>query len=111
MQRWLLHSLNIAYLVLMLVGLPAAASAHWFDWRITVTRQLYLVLIVASSLGAALNGFAAFFLAQGKRNRRLCLQWCAAHATLLLLHAAVHQGYIHFDWLKRFLLHLQSLLD
>ena len=59
-------------------------------------------------LAAAGNTVAALGLIKSRKERKLCGEWAAVFAVLLLVQYAFNRNYINFDWLKQSLLWLQK---
>jgi hypothetical protein len=110
MQRLFIQGLNGALLVLVFIGIPAATRVQWENWQISSGPQSQrlmlwgLALAVAGNLAAALGGV------KSRKERRLCWEWTAVFAGLLLVQFAFYRGYFNFDWLKNALLWLQKHL-
>ena len=110
MQRFSIQCLNGALLVLVFIGLPAATRAQWWGWQISSGPQSQQLMLCGLALAAAGNLVAALGLVKSRKERRLCWEWTAVFAGLLLMQYAFCRGYFNFDWLKRALLWLQKQL-
>ena len=110
MQRLFIQVLNCALLVLIFIGLPAATRAQLGGWQIYSGPQSQALMLWASMLAAVGNLVAALGLVKSRKERKLCWEWTAVFAGLLLAQYAFHRGYFNFDWLKRALLWLQKRL-
>jgi hypothetical protein len=60
------------------------------------------------ALAAAGNTVGALGLFKNRKERKLCGEWAAVFAILLLVQFAFNRGYINFEWLKQSLLWLQK---
>jgi hypothetical protein len=108
MQRLFIPGLNVALLVLIFIGLPAATRAQWGRWQISSGLQSQWVMFWGLALATAGNALAALGLFKSRRERKLCAEWAAVFAGLLLVQYAFNRGYIHFEWLKQSLQWLQE---
>jgi hypothetical protein len=106
MQRFLIKCANCALLILIVIGIPAVTRAQLWNLQISSAPTLQLLLFWSLSLALAGNIFAAAFLIKGRKERVLCWEWAAVFGVLLFAYSAYALGYLHFDWLKRFLLRL-----
>ncbi len=108
MQRFLIQSLNFAWLVMVFIGLPAATRAQWGSWQISPAVQSQVLMLWGLVLAVAGNLAAALGLLKGRKERKLCWEWAAVFTGLLLVQYAFHRGWFNFDWLKKALLWLQQ---
>jgi hypothetical protein len=108
MQRLFIPCLNVALLVLIFLGLPAATRAQWGRWQISSDLQSQWLIFWGLALATAGNATAALGLIKSRKERKLCGEWAAVFAALLLVQYAFNRGYINFDWLKQSLLWLQK---
>jgi hypothetical protein len=108
MQRVFIQCLNGALLVLLFIGLPAATRAQWGNWQISPGAQSQWLMFWGLVLAAAGNTAAALGLIKSRKERKLCGEWAAVFAALLLVQYAFNRGYINFDWLKQSLRWLQK---
>jgi len=109
-QRFLIQCANFLLLVLLLIGLPAAAHAQLGDWEIFPGATYSRLVFAGLSLAAAGNAGAALFLIKARKERILCWEWAAVFGGLLAVKFAFARGYLNFEWLKRALLWLQKHL-
>ncbi|MFZ0828449.1 MAG: hypothetical protein WAO02_13600 [Verrucomicrobiia bacterium] len=107
MQRFLLQCLNVAWLVLVFIGLPAATRAQWGGWQISSSASAELLMLWGLALAVAGNLIAALGLIKSLKERKLCWEWTAVFCGLLLVQYAFHRGCFNFDWLKQALVWLQ----
>ncbi len=110
MQRFFIQCLNSALLVLIFIGLPAATRAQWGKWQIAEGESAQWLMFWSLALSAAGNAVAALGLVKSRKERKLCGEWAAVFAVLLLVQFACHRGHINFEWLKQSLLWLQKQL-
>ena len=109
MQRLFIQCLNGVLLVLIFIGLPAATRAEWGHWQVSAGAQSQWLMFWGLALAAAGNTAAALGLVKSRAERKLCGEWAAVFALLLLVQFAFNRGYIHFEWLKQALLWLKEL--
>ncbi len=110
MQRFLIQCLNVAWLMLVFIGLPAATRAQWGRWQISSGAQTQGLMLWGLAVAAAGNLIGALGLIKSRKERKLCWEWTAVFAGLLLALYAFHRGCFNFDWLKQALLWLQQHL-
>jgi hypothetical protein len=106
MQRFLIKCVNFALLIIIVIGIPAVTRAQLGNLQIASAPKLQLLLFWSLSVALAGNIFAGAFLIKSRKDRVLCWEWAAVFGVLLFAYSAYALGYLHFDWLKRFLLWL-----
>lgn len=106
MQRFLIKCVNCALLTVIVIGIPAAATARFWKLQIGFAPTLQLLLFWSLALALAGNIFVAAFLIKSRKERIYCWEWAAIFGVLLFAYTAFALGYLHFDWLKKFLLRL-----
>lgn len=109
-QRFLIQCANFLLLVLLLIGLPAAAHAQLGGWEIFPGAAYSRLMLAGLSLAAAGNAGAALFLIKARRERMLCWEWAAVFGGLLAVKFAFARGYLNFEWLKRALMWMRQHL-
>jgi hypothetical protein len=110
MQRFLIQSLNVAWLVLVFIGLPAATRVQWGSWQISSASPSQGLMLWGLALAAAGNLAGALRLIKSRKERKLCWEWTAVFVGLLLAQYAFHRGCFNFDWLKQALVWLEKHL-
>lgn len=110
MQRFLIQGLNVAWLVMVFIGIPAATRAQWEDWQISSAAQSQQLMLWGLALAIAGNLVGALGLIKSRKERKLCWEWTVVFAGLLLVEFAFHRGCLNFEWLKQSLLWLQKHL-
>ena len=110
MQRFLIQSLNVAWLVLVFIGLPAACRAQWGSWQISPAAPSQALMLWGLALAVAGNLVGALGLIKSRKERKLCWEWTTVFAGLLLVQYAFYRGFFNFDWLKQSLRWLQKHL-
>jgi hypothetical protein len=108
MQRFLIQCLNVAWLVMVFIGIPAATRAQLGSWQISPGAQTEWLMLWGLALAAAADLIAALGLIKSRKERRLCWEWAAVFAGLLGVQYAFILGYFNFEWLKQALLWLQK---
>jgi hypothetical protein len=108
MQRLLIYLANAFVLIVVLIGVPAAASRRLLGLQLTSVSTTQMLTLWGLGLTVAANSFVALFLAKDKKLRRLCLKWMLLHAVLFLIEALLYGGYLDFAWLKQALLWLKQ---
>jgi hypothetical protein len=110
MGRILIIVANVALLILLVIGLPAAARARLGDVQISFASTNQKLIFAALTLAVIANLLIAKFLIKQRPLRHLCWEWAAVFAALLLAFFAFTRGYLHFAWLTRALQWLQKHL-
>ena len=108
MQRFSIQCLNSAWLVLVFIGIPAATRAQWGSLQISSGPQSQRLILGGLAVAIAGNLVAALGAIKTRKERKLCWEWAAVFAGLLLVQYAFYRGYFNFDWLKNALLWLQK---
>ena len=110
MGRVLIIAANVALLILLVIGLPAAARARWGDVQLSFASTNQQLIFAALALAVGVNLLIARFLVKPRPLRQLCWEWAAVFAALLLAFFAFTRGYLHFAWLTHALRWLQNHL-
>jgi hypothetical protein len=110
MQRFLIKCVNCALLVLIVIGIPSITRVEFRGLQIGSGEKLRSLLFWTLALALGLNILAAAVLIKSHKERMLCWEWAAVFGVLLFVYCAFAFGYFNFDWLKNFLLWLQSHL-
>jgi hypothetical protein len=105
--RLIIKVANIAWLVIVFIGVPAATHAQIANWNITHASTGRMLVFVGLAMGVAANVLLAMTLKKHK-DQILCWEWVAAFAGLLIVQYAYANRYLNFDWLKKALQWLQS---
>ena len=109
MPRLLIKVANVAWLVIVFIGVPAATHAQFANWNITQASTARMLVFAGLAVGVAANVLLAMTFKKNK-DQILCWEWVAAFAGLLIVQYAYANGYLNFNWLKQALQWLQSKL-
>ena len=109
MPRVAIKLVNLAWLVLVFIGVPAITHASIGNWNITQASTARMLLFGGLALAAVANLLIGFAFKKTK-DRILCWEWTVIFAGLLLVQYAYSRGYLNFDWLKKFLMSLRPNL-
>lgn len=109
MSRTLIILGNLALLVLLVIGIPAAARTRWGDVQISSVSTNQKLVFGGLVLAVCLNFAGAIFLAK-RPQKILCRQWLVVFSVLLLAWFAHVRGWLDFTWLTRTLQWLQNHL-
>jgi len=108
MRRFLITAANCALLALLLIGVPAAAGAQFWGWRISPAAAERRLMLCGLAFASAGNIVAALFWFKGRKERKLCRWWAAIFGVLLLAYGMFIRGWINFHWLQNALLWVQK---
>jgi hypothetical protein len=107
--RILIKVVNLVWLVIIFIGVPAITHAQVGNWDITEESTARLLIFGGLALAAIGNGIAAMLLKKHK-DQILCWEWAAIFGGLLIVQYACANGYLNFNWLKKVLQWMQSKL-
>lgn len=107
-MRFLIKAINCALLIIIMVGIPAVASASLGNLQVSSKPTKRMLILWGLSLAAIANAAGALGLIKNAKDRQLCRDWAFGFAGLLLIEYAYFQGYLNFDWLKQSLKWLQK---
>jgi len=110
MSRLLIILANCALLVLLAIGLPAAARAQWGDVQFSSVSTNQKLMFGGLAIAIALNFFAAVYLVKPRPQKILCWEWTVVFSVLLLAFFAHTHGQLKFAWLTHALQWLQKHL-
>lgn len=110
MKGFLIKCVNVALLVVIVIGVPSITRVEIHGWLLGSGAKLRLLLFWSLALALGFNILAAFFLMKSRKDRLLCWEWAAVYGLLLFAYCAFTLGYFNFDWLKNFLLRAQRRL-
>jgi hypothetical protein len=109
-RKLIIHLINGALLVIVLIGVPSITSRHVAGVAVSSTSKMQLLTLWGLGIAAAANMFLALFGGLKQPVRKLLFLWCVAFSAILLLEVLHFQGVIHFRWLKELLLWVQESL-
>ena len=109
MPRFLIKVANVAWLVIIFIGLPAITHASIGNWNVTQASTARLLIFGGLALAAAGNTVLAMTFKKHK-DQILCWEWAAVFGGLLIVQYAYTSGYLNFNWLKRALQWVQARL-
>lgn len=107
MPRVVIKLLNLAWLVIVFIGLPAATHAQLFNWNIGPASTPKTLISGGLALGALANFFMAVTRKKPK-DRLIWWEWMAIYTALLIVHYGYANGYFNFNWLKHALQWVQA---
>ena len=109
MPKLFIKVANVAWLVIIFIGVPAITHARFGHWDVTQASTARMLVFWGLALGLAANVLLAMTLKK-RKDQTLCWEWVAAFAGLLILEFAYANGYLNFNWLKKSLEWLRSKL-
>ena len=104
MRPALIKALNCAWLILVVIGLPAIAEERVLGMELASASLARRLMAWGLGLGIAANAIVAIFGLKNRKEQRLCWEWSAAWLCLFAVVLGVSRGYLNFEWLKRSLL-------
>ena len=110
MKKHLTQILNWTGLAIVLVGLPAVASARFGSLRLTADETAWLLMMGGAGMMAALNAVAGWKLARGAVAKS-CRRWTAVHIAFGVFLWLVSEDQVEFGWLKDALLWLRDQIS
>ena len=110
MSRFLVKVINVAWLVLIFIGVPAITHAQVGNWNITQASTARMLVFGGLALAAAANAILALAAFKKHKDRLLCWEWVAVFVGLLIVQYAYTKGYLNFNWLKKALRWIQAKL-
>jgi len=108
MRPILIKVFNCAWLILVVIGLPAIAEANVLGMEVASAPTARRLMAWGLGLGAGANAFAAMFGLKNRKEQRLCWEWFAGWLCVFAVVLALSHGYLNFEWLKRSLLWLHD---
>jgi uncharacterized membrane protein len=109
MPKFLIKVANVAWLVIIFIGVPAITHAQVGNWHITQASTARALIFGGLVLAAVTNTLLAMTIKKQK-DRVLCWEWVAAFGGLLIVEFAYTNGYLNFNWLRRALQWVQAKL-
>jgi hypothetical protein len=107
-RRSSIHFINIAVLIILVIGLPAVASLRFGGVAFSSVEIRHLLVFWSAGIAAIANLVASRKVAKGKPGRRCCRDWAILYLALMGAEWLFHAGYLKFDWLKEWLLRLKG---
>jgi hypothetical protein len=104
MQQIMIQLLNCALVVIILIGIPAICSIHIGKLQLSSSPLWKDLTLWGLALAAGLNLLGAALLATKPKAKTLFFKWTLFHSLLFAVEFLFFAGYIHFNWLKNFLL-------
>ena len=108
MSQLMIHLLNWAFLVIILVGFPTVTSMRIVGLQLTAVKIFQQLTLCGFAVAIAANLAAAFFFTRKRRFERLYYNWALVHGALLVFVYLLFNQVINFEWLKQALLWLKN---
>jgi hypothetical protein len=109
MRRPLIHLINAGVLILVFIMFPAITGRNLGSLRLSDHSVLYQLTVGGLCLGIALNAVLAWATVRTRKDRALCLGWAGLLGLFLFLVLGQAAGWLHFRWLKEWLLWARGL--
>ena len=91
---------NLALLILLMIGLPAAARGQLGDWQISSAATGRKVMYLGLGLAITANVLGAAFGTRVRPLKALCWEWACIFGALLIAYLAFVHGKLDFRWLR-----------
>jgi hypothetical protein len=104
MRRPLIHLVNAGILILVFIMFPAITRRNLGSLRLSDHSVLYQLTVAGLCAGILFNTALAWTVARTRKDRALCWGWAGLLGSFLLLVVAHAMGWLHFRWLKEWLL-------
>jgi hypothetical protein len=110
MRRHWVHLINAVMLIVIFIGFPAITGRNLGSLRISSHSILHQLTVGGLCAAMAVNAILAWAIVRTRKERRLCLAWGTLLGLFLFVLLAQAAGWIHFVWLKEWLLWGRGLL-
>ena len=110
MRKHLVHLINAAMLIVIFIGFPAITGRNLGSWRISSHSVLHQLTVGGLGVGIGVNFVLAWAIVRTRKERRLWLAWTLLLGLFLCVLMGQAAGWIHFDWLREWLLWGRGLL-
>jgi hypothetical protein len=110
MRRILVHLVNAGLLVVVFIGFPAITGRNLGSLRLSYHGILYQLTVGGLIAGVALNAILAWIAVRKRKERWMCVSWGLLMGVFLFVVIGQAAGWLHFRWLKEWLLWSQGLL-
>lgn len=104
MRRHLVHLINAGLLIVVFIGFPAITGRNLGSLRLSDHRVLYQLTVSGLILGIVLNGIFAWIAVRTRKERWICVSWGLLLGLFLFVVMGQAAGWLHFRWLKEWLL-------
>ncbi len=108
MSQLMIHLVNWAVLVIILVGFPTVTSMRIGGLQVTAMKIFQQLTLWGFGVAIAANLAAAFFLTRKRRFEQLYYNWAIVHGALLVFLYLFFNHVVDFAWLKEALLWLKK---
>ena len=108
MRHYAIHTVNILFLIIILIGVPAATSVRLGSLQIGSRPASEIVTLGLIGLAMTINFTGWLFLGAKRKTRQLWFRWSIAFGLLFAFELIFFEGYLDFDWLQSSLLWLKS---
>jgi uncharacterized membrane protein YfcA len=110
MRRNLIHLINAGLLIMVFIVFPAISGRNLGSLRISDHSVLFQLTVGGLCLAIALNVVLAWTAVRTRKERALCFGWAGLFGLLLGVVFGQASGWLHFGWLKEWLLRARGLL-
>jgi hypothetical protein len=110
MRRHVIHLINAGLLIVVFIGFPAITGRNLGSLRLSDHGILYQLTVGGLVVGIVLNGVLAWIAVRKRKERWLCVGWSLLLGLFLFVVMGQAAGWLHFRWLKEWLLWGRGLL-
>jgi hypothetical protein len=103
MRRSLIQLINVGVLILVFIMVPAITGRNLGSLRLSDHSILFQLTVGGLCVGIALNALLAWAAVRTRKDRALCLGWAGLFGLCLFLVLGQAAGWLHFRWLKDWL--------
>ena len=110
MRHYAIHTVNILFLIIVLIGVPSATSVRLGSLQIGSRPASEIVTLGLLALALTINLLGWLLLGPKRKTRQIWSRWATAILMVLVLELIFFEGILSFNWLKTSLLWLKSHL-
>jgi hypothetical protein len=108
MRRLMIHLVNWALLIIVLIGIPSITSKQFGGLAVSSVSKWQMLTLWGLGLIAAGNLLLVLFAKPKRRIRNLLLVWSIVFSAILVFEILLFAEVIHFEWLKDLLVGLSE---
>jgi hypothetical protein len=109
MRRPLIQMINVGVLILVFIMFPAITGRNLGSLRLSDHSILFQLTVGGLCVGILFNAVLSWTVAGSRKDRALCWGWAGLLGVFLFLVVGHAAGWLHFRWLKEWLLWARGL--